>query len=262
LANGLKYADALINPGFDLEIEVQAIGVGSFKVTLKNKYNSISNIFSASNIKTIILALFSAFLYELIRPEKEIKVIVNSDAYIIEHGDERIILPKEAQEYYDSLKRNENVKKEISNTFRILDKDGRVDYLKIAPNDRKENHIVINRPDFKHLALLSEPELETKEREERTRLIIIRAILEKSNRRWQFIWNGIKISAPILDDEFYDDFSNHKIKIAPGDSLEVDLKVIMKRDEDTNLYLNSEYHVLRVYNHISIDRDFGGQQNF
>jgi hypothetical protein len=50
-------------------------------------------------------------------------------------------------------------------------------------------------------------------------LQIVKAILERSTRKWEFMWRGVKISAPVLDAQFYEQFFAHDITIAPGDEL-------------------------------------------
>jgi len=252
LTNGIKRTDAILNPGFEVEIIVEAIGVGSFKISTKKIYNALSNIFSSSNIKTIALSLIAALIWDLMKPEKEINIIVNTNEYIIERDDERIILPREAGTYYDSIKKNDNIKKDVSDTFKILNNDDKIDSIGFSESkpNKPEPTLLIPREHFKSLAAITDNNEEKKEKIERTKITIIRAILEKSLRRWQFIWNGIKISAPILDFDFYSDFIAHKYTIAPGDALDVDLKIMMTKDEDSGLFVNSEYEILKVYNHI------------
>lgn len=85
---------------------------------------------------------------------------------------------------------------------------------------------------------------------ETTDLQIVRAILEKSRRRWQFVWNGIKISAPVLDDAFYSDFFAHRITIAPGDVLRARLRIRQKRDPELGVFINEAYEVVEILEHI------------
>ncbi|GAL31217.1 hypothetical protein JCM19239_6602 [Vibrio variabilis] len=100
--------------------------------------------------------------------------------------------------------------------------------------------------------LTSPLEIEEPQREvnEVAELQIKRAILERSKRKWEFIWRGIKISAPVSDQQFYDDFFAHKITVAPGDSLDAILTISQVRDEDTGIYTNSKYEVKTVHRHI------------
>jgi len=249
LSNAIKRTDSLINPGFEVEIIVESIDVGSFKISTKKIYSELSNIFSRKDIKTIALSLVAAFIWDCFEPDKEINVTVNTDEYVIEKGDEKIILPKDAGKYYDTIKKDKNIRKEISDTFKILDSDKKIENVGFTENKKeiKEPDFVVPREFFSKLSALVELEEEKTEKLERCKITILRAILEKSLRRWQFIWNGIKISAPILDVDFYSDFMAHKYTIAPGDALEVELRIIMKKDEETGLYINSEYEVLKVY---------------
>ena len=85
-------------------------------------------------------------------------------------------------------------------------------------------------------------------------LIIIKAILEKSLRKWQFNWGGKKISAPILDFNFYNDFDAHKITIAPGDTLEVRLRIITEKNPDSGIVTEKLYEIIKVYRHVSNKR--------
>jgi len=249
LSNAIKRTDSIINPGFEVEIIVEAIGVGSFKISTKSLYTQLSNIFNRKDIKTISLSIIAALLFDLVKPDKEIKIIVNTNEYIIEKGDERIILPKEAETYYDSIKQNNNIRKDVSDTFKILEKDEKVESIGFTERNETdyEPDVLIPKEQFSLLANLIDAEEERQEKFERCNLTIVRAILEKSLRRWQFVWNGIKISAPILDIDFYKEFIAHKYTIAPGDALDVELRIIKKKDEETGLFLNSEYEVLKVY---------------
>lgn len=81
---------------------------------------------------------------------------------------------------------------------------------------------VISRETFSLLESDLPDEQGKREIVELVELQILRAILDKTRRRREFVWQGMKISggaASILDERFYKDFSAHKITIAPGDSL-------------------------------------------
>ncbi len=91
---------------------------------------------------------------------------------------------------------------------------------------------------------------DVREREEITEVQIVRAILERSDRRWQFVWNGVTIAAPVLDRAFYDDFFAHRITIAPGDALEVRLRIRQERRPELGVFVNKTYEVLQVFKHI------------
>jgi hypothetical protein len=98
---------------------------------------------------------------------------------------------------------------------------------------------------------------ETSESDEKTRVVeedcdlyIIKAILERSKRKWGFKWHGISISAPIVDPTFYDDFAHHNFTIAPGDEFQARLAIHQRKDDISGVYTNVRYEVIHVYRHI------------
>jgi len=85
---------------------------------------------------------------------------------------------------------------------------------------------------------------------ESAELQIVKAILKKSNRKWEFVWRGITISAPVVHEGFYKEFFAHEITIAPGDTLEVTLAIKQAKDPDTGIYTNVGYEVVEVHGHV------------
>jgi hypothetical protein len=49
---------------------------------------------------------------------------------------------------------------------------------------------------------------------------------------------------------FYDDFSAHRIRIAPGDVLRVKLEIRQKKPPGVDVYVNEGYEVIQVVKHI------------
>lgn len=253
LSNSIKYADSYINNGFGVELIIEATGEGSFKITARALRHSLSNLFSKENIKALVIGLIGSVIWYYIQPKEEIKIIVNTNEYIVEKGTERVILPRESEKYFDSIKNNLKIKEEISRIFKALDNDDKINNVEFHSVDHKDHE-----PDFKVerkcFASLSNINVEVREIESYemdVTLIIIKAILEKSLRKWQFRWNNNKVSAPILDFDFYNDFIAHKITIAPGDTLQVKLRVIREKDLDLGIMIDKNYEIIKVYKHDS-----------
>ncbi|MBN2816493.1 MAG: hypothetical protein JXQ67_07390 [Campylobacterales bacterium] len=252
LADAIKEANSIINPGYEVEVLVEAFGKGSFRAKVKTTYNGLKNLFNANRLEAIAIGIITSFIYQhTLAPDTDVKVIVNDNQVIIEQGDKKIIVPKTVYEAQKEVEKSEKFRKSVSKTFQAVEKDSNVTNFGFTKNiDDKEPDIIIPRDRF---ALLSEPiELDEPLREiqEVAELQIKRAILEKSKRKWEFIWRGIKISAPVLDENFYKDFFAHKITVAPGDSFKALLKVYQNKDEDTGIYTNSKYEVIEIHNHI------------
>lgn len=252
IADAVKAANSLINPGYDVEVVVEAFGEGSFKAKVKTLYKGAANLFSKENLKSITLSVIAAYVYQhTLSPDQEINVVVSTDEVIVEQGDKRIIVPREVHDCVKAAERSEKFTQSIAKVFEAVEKDKSVESIGFTP--RMDDSIPLISIPRKQFALLSAPpSIEDNQRAiiEVADLHILRAILERGTRKWEFSWRGIKISAPMLDEKFFDDFFAHKITIAPGDSLEVKLKIYQLRDQDTGIFTNQRYEIIEVLRHI------------
>lgn len=252
LADAIKEANSIINPGYEVEVLVEAFGEGSFRAKVKTAYKGLKNLFNSNRLEAIAVGIITSFIYQhTLAPDTDVKVIVDDTQVIIQQGDKQIIVPKTVYEAQKEVEKSEKFRKSVSKTFEAVEKDKNVTSFGFTKDiNDEEPDILIPRKSF---PLLSKPiEIDEPQREiqEVADLQIKRAILERTKRKWEFIWRGIKISAPVLDDNFYNDFFAHKITVAPGDSLEAVLKIYQSRDEDTGIYTNSRYEVVVVHKHI------------
>ncbi|MBD3666607.1 MAG: hypothetical protein HUJ16_01510 [Kangiella sp.] len=252
IADAVKEANSVINPGYDVEVLVEAFGEGSFRAKVKTTYKDAGNIFSKENLKAIALGVLAAFIYEhTLAPDSNVTINVNSDEVIIEQGDKTIIIPRSTYEATKEVQKSEKFKKSVSRISNSIEKDRNITSFGFT-SDLKDEKPKIEIP-LKGILLLSNPDdiaEPTREIEEQAMLFIKRAILERSKRKWEFVWRGFKISAPVLDEQFYNDFFAHKVTIAPGDQLEAKLKIYQSKDEDTGIYSNDRYEVITVNRHI------------
>lgn len=252
LADAIKEANSIINPGYEVEVLVEAFGEGSFRAKVKTAYKGLQNLFNSNRLEAIAIGIITSFIYQhTLAPDTDVKVIVDDTQVIIQQGDKQIIVPKTVYEAQKEVEKSEKFRKSVSKTFEAVEKDKNITSFGFTKNiDDETPDILIPR---KYFPLLSQPtELDEPQREiqEVAELQIKRAILERTKRKWEFIWRGIKISAPVLCENFYNDFFSHKITVAPGDSLEAVLKIYQSRDEDTGIYTNSKYEVILVNKHI------------
>ena len=192
------------------------------------------------------------FIYEhTLAPDTDVVVNVSEHEVIIQQGDKQVVVPRTTYEATKEVQKSEKFRNSISRISNSIEKDESITSFGFT------KHIADEVPDIeiprKEMLLLSNPDdiaEPTREIDEQAVLFIKRAILERSKRKWEFVWRGFKISAPVLDDHFYSDFFAHKITLAPGDQLEVKLKIYQSKDEDTGIYSNDRYEVTKVMNHI------------
>jgi len=252
-ADAAKAANSQINPGYDIEIVVEALGNGSFKAKIRALYRSSRNLFSKKRAEAIILGILSALIYDhTIAPNHDVKVEIKDDSVVIVQGEKQIIVPRNVYEATKDLKRDPEVKRAVSSFFRALDQDAAVESIGISTKmDAPPPELQVQRNNI-HDAAMAPEEIVPNSRSvpEQAEIQILKAILERSKRRWEFSWRGIRISAPVNDANFYDAFFAHRIKIAPGDTLEVKMLIHQVLDPDTGVYTNDDYEIVEVLNHI------------
>lgn len=248
----LKQTEAIVNCGYELEIIVEALGEGSFKVKLKQIRKSLNNVFSKKNLTTLSISILAAVIYDLAKPDETVNIIVNTNEYIVETPNEKIILPREAEKYYEEIKTNDAINKSIEKTFDSLDNDSDIKNFEISKKDskRRKDRIVVEQELFQNLKSIIPKTKDERTVEKEEVLVIIKAILEKGKRKWEFLLNGNRIGAPITDDVFFDKFTAHQITIAPGDALKVKLLTTRILDSSINLYVNHKYEVVEVLEHL------------
>ena len=166
--------------------------------------------------------MIAAFVYErTLAPEPDVVVNVGTDEVVITQGKTRIVVPREVHDAIRIVEPSPRFRKGVGGVTRTIQADEAIESIGICKDEEDEKPPVeIRRKQFAVLPeSLDEVEGNSRDLTEVTDLEILRTILERSKRRWQFVWNGVRISAPVTDDRFYDDFFAHRITIAPGDVL-------------------------------------------
>ena len=104
IADAVKSANSIVNPGYEVEVVIEAFGPGSFKVQVTTLYHDAKNLFSRENLKAIVLSIIAAYIFQntLAPSSQEPKIIINTDEVIIEQGNEKVVIPRSV---YDGLKK-------------------------------------------------------------------------------------------------------------------------------------------------------------
>jgi hypothetical protein len=251
IADAAKEANEIINPGYSVEVVVEAFGEGSFKAKIKTIYKGVNNLFSAQTLKAIAIGVITSYVYQhTLAPDVEIKIKVDNELVIIEQNDKQIIIPRTVHDALKEVEKSKKFSQSISRTFEAIERDVHIESFGFTKNlDDKAPTIEIPRQSFPVFAEIPENQISDRIIEELAELQISKAILERSKRKWEFSWRGVKISAPILHPQFYNDFFAHKIKIAPGDVLEVKLRIHQSREPESGIFTNTKYEVTEVINH-------------
>ena len=257
LANAAKVANATANPGLEIEIVVEALGAGSFKAVVKALYKQAGNLFTVPSIVSgLALNILAAYIFQVtLAPDQDVKVTVNTDEVVIKQGNRTVVVPRQVHDAMREAEKAPEFRQRVAEVFEAVDRDGTVTSLGIAPSVVDyEPALKVPREAF-HRAIKVAADVrrdEVKEVTEVADLQIIRAILERKRRRWEFAWRGIRISAPITDDGFNQQFLARKIPLHPGDALQVELRIRRHKDPVSGVMVNDPngYEVLKVLKHV------------
>lgn len=252
LADAAKAANASINPGFDVEVVVEALGPGCFRAQLKAVYSSAKNLFSSQLLQVIVLGIVSNFIYErTLAVEDEVKVEIRTEEVIIERGSDRVVVPRNVYDATRTAEQNPQFVRSIEKGLEAIGADEKVKGIGFVRDMKSPApEVVIPQSSIRHAAIAPTVAPDTRIVGETSDLQIVKAILDRTRRKWEFIWHGVRISAPVLDDQFYQDFFAHRITIAPGDVLRVRLAMLQSLDPNIGVYTNIGYEVVEVFDHI------------
>lgn len=252
LADAVREANATVNPGYQVEVVVEALANGSFKATVRTVFTKAKNLFSHQAVQAVIWGIVATHIYEkAIKTEVPPKITVSDNLVIIEVGKDKIVVPKDVYEAKRQLEKSERFNNAVGKVFDAAASDPEVTGVALVEQDQGPRPpLVIPREKFALFQTERLVDESTREIIEITQVEISRAILERGTRRWEFFWRGVKIAAPILDERFFDRFFSHEITIAPGDALEVALRIVQERKPDSGIYVNVRYEIAEVYKHV------------
>lgn len=252
LSDAVREANAAVNPGYQVEVVVEALADGSFQAVVRTVFEKSKNLFSNEAAKAIIYGIIATHIYEIvIKTDTPTNIVVSSEMVVIESGKNKIIVPRNVYEAKKQLEKSDRFNSAVGQVFHGALSDPSISGIGLKTDIGKTPpSIYVPREKFAIFDARRIEEEGTREIVEFANLEISRAILSRGNRKWEFFWRGIKISAPVLDGRFYDRFFAHDITIAPGDGLHVALRITQRQDPDTGIFINEKYEVIEVHEHL------------
>jgi hypothetical protein len=233
-----KAVNAVINPGQEIEIWVEADGSGSYRTWVRKVHKGLGGFFS-EGYKAVFWGIIGTLIYDhFIKNEPNIQVQINTDEVIIARGTDRVVIAQNA-------KKDLEVQKGLERTFAPLEANPSVtDFgLTQSMSDAKPS-IQIPRESFqlyiRQPGLISAAPESERIRSETARVLIIKAWLNHKKRKWAFEWNGVPISAPIADEAFLDKIAARKYLIGHGDALDVEITFKQTFNTRLGVYQNDE----------------------
>jgi hypothetical protein len=244
LSDALREINAQVNPGFSLELKLEALSEGSFKARVRELPTTIKGVLKYG-ANQMVMPILVAFVYSHLDPSKP-TITVNADEVIVQTGRDRVIIPRAAYNSAQALPNKAKVASQIAKTVEAVANDPKVASLGIltSAGDAEAPALLIPRDQFdaiRDAAVSGGPKTRTIPQE--ATVHILKAVLGKADRKWEFVWNGVKITATIADPAFLADFIARKYLIGTGDSLEVTLMIDQVWDDDSKVWLNTAYSV-------------------
>lgn len=124
IADAAKAANATINPGYELEVVVEALAGGSFKAQIRSLYRGAANLFSSDTAKAIILGVVSNFIYQhTIAPDSNIVVNVNETEVVVKHENKTVVIPRVIYEATQKVERSPQFRKGVEQAIRAIEDD-------------------------------------------------------------------------------------------------------------------------------------------
>jgi hypothetical protein len=258
LADSAKAAARILNGGVEVEIVVEAFGSGSFRAKVTAVAREAGLFVKNQLITGVVIGVLASYIYDHTLGKKEpVQVIVQTDEVIVVSGNDRVIVPRAVHDAKQLVEKDPTFVRSMDRMLSSTVIDDRVTGFGLVPSiDSRPPELILNR-ELLEMRDPLEPEPKIRVIEEDADLYIVKAIMERSVRKWEFKWHGINISAPIKDPDFYDDFARHNFTIAPGDEFQARIAIHQKRDDLSGVYSNTRYEVLHVYRHISRPRSVG-----
>ena len=253
ISDSMRAINAHVNPGYAVELRLEAVAEGSFQAKVKEHAKSIKDALKFTGVN-VILPIFVSWFYSHVIDPDDVNVTVKTDEVIIQKGKDRIIVPRTAYNQAQTLPRDGKVAGSFAKAIEAVEGDAKVTSLGILRDFKKSDEppaVMIPRADFARVRAIAErQEGRTRTRPQDAVITIIKAVYGKSDRKWEFVWNGVKISALIRDPIFLADLKQRRYLIGTGDALDVVLSIEQVWDEEANVWLNIDYSVSHVKRHI------------
>jgi len=243
-----------LNSGKKIEIKVKALEKGSFFChieLIETALDSLKNLLTKDNaeIGAAIVGTVVGLIEvkKFLKGKKPIEVQQQGDKTKIINKDGNVLIIENAT--FNIYENSSVVKDALAQNFDALNNDPAITGFEIT--DKYEKTLVrVDKSEFADLSKKNE-EVEEGERKiiEAATVNVVRVAFEE-NLKWDFYYRGIKITARIVDPNFYELIDKGEA-FAKGDVLEIELQINQKFDESVNTFVTKSYQVNKIVRHLS-----------
>ncbi len=237
-----------------IEVKIKALEKGSFEIHIELIEKIIQSLFSSeavgygANIIAVVGGLYG--LSKFLKGKKPNKVTQDDKTTeIINFNGDKQVFNNVTFNIYNE---NKEIRDNITKQFQVIDKN---EDIKGVSFISKDEELTIEKDEFKNISQTIEPLTENEKEPivdivEDKKILIIRPSFTK-DLKWDFVYEGQKISAKMKDEEMIKIVDNGE-QFAKGDLMLVDLQItkFYDADLDTHLITSNSYKILKYKEHI------------
>lgn len=263
--NVIEYFGRELNHNQKIAVIIGAAEPRSFCVHMRLADGTVSSYIFDVPVEKILGAITGCLFRKAISSndiieitERDGKVVIGRKAGKDTHDedslrdgyyDEEVVISHDAYSLVEKLEDDPNANTMIANVMKAVDKDSLVKTFRISHSaDESQPALSFSRPDFstviENCNLKKKDQRSTTDYEDEV-LIVYKAIFERSDKKWQFIWNDEKISVTIKDKAFFDRLENRTISISHGDIFRAHIRVHQVQDASNRNRPILNYEVIK-----------------
>jgi hypothetical protein len=253
IINEVKYE---IFPDQKLDIKIKPMPKGSWQMELMMLLSPFdANTLFTPEIVLSSLSLITATVIGIIKIRVALKG--KKPEKIIDQGNDNITIQiadnvtiNTTKQIYNIYSNNLSIDTSLKKTFEVIGNDEEINGIQLLDNKEKEL-LYIERPQFKYIEADNEIYEENSQKEliKNAALRIFKVVFG-GDYKWQFYYQGHKISADIQHEQFLKRVESGEEGFNSGDQIIVDLEISKIFDKRVDSYINKSYTILQVHQHI------------
>lgn len=279
-AEAMKEINKVVNPGHELEVFVDSLSPGSFNIGVRlkqhvkqhrGKYTALvlsGAAFVGGMTHDVISQVLAGYITTHLNPDAEecdVRINMESGDVHVRGSHCNVTISRAAHEATKKVAKNKKVRAAVRRAIKAAQKDKVVESVGVVGKGPHAPEVHVARAQFSQLTGDHEGEVQgrvpfpmmsgdrlklvpgSRTTIETASLTVLKVVFLRSRRKWQFIWRGITIPAPITDPDFFDRMEARSISLSQGDALEADLAISQRFVEEANVWENVSYAVVKVH---------------
>lgn len=237
---------------YEVRLEVNAIEKGSFVIDISVVQNIVQQLFSKESVAYIaglvgvidgVYNLYKAFKG---RPVKTKDDVEKASQTLNINGDVSLTIKNITNVYNQPV-----VREAISKSVETADEDPNVEGFSISKG-KDEPAVTFEREEFKDYIYTdfdTEEDMPDERAFDETVTLTIVGLNFERGSRWQFMYNGFKISTVVKDDALMSKIDEGE-RFGKGDAIRVKLRTVQRYNKDYKAYENKSFKIVEFYEHI------------